>query len=106
MMTEKKKIIEIKIVVSQCQFCAAHWVRNNWAGKLSGEKEAKFENQSFSSSSCWVCILKDFDRCDCQIYESVAKMPPFKRKMILLIGAIGVGREALLKRLIKEVYIY
>ena len=30
-------------------------------------------------------------------------MPPFKRKMILLVGAIGVGREALLKRLIKEV---
>ena len=48
-------------------------------------------------------IFKDFDRCDCQIYESVARMPPFKRKMLVLIGAIGVGRDSLLKRLIKTV---
>ena len=48
-------------------------------------------------------IYKDFDRCDCQIYESVARMPPFKRKMLVLIGAIGVGRDSLLKRLIKTV---
>jgi len=45
---------------------------------------------------------QDFDRCDCQIYESVARMPPFKRKMLVLIGAIGVGRDSLLKRLIKS----
>lgn len=43
---------------------------------------------------------QDFDRCDCQIYESVARMPPFRRKMLILIGAIGVGREAIAKRLI------
>lgn len=43
---------------------------------------------------------QEFDRCDCQIYESVARMPPFKRKMLILIGAIGVGREAIAKRLI------
>ena len=30
-------------------------------------------------------------------------MPPFKRKMLVLIGAIGVGREALVKRLISSV---
>ena len=30
-------------------------------------------------------------------------MPPFKRKMLVLIGAIGVGRDSLLKRLIKTV---
>ena len=48
-------------------------------------------------------ILKEFDRCDCQIYESVARMPPFKRKMLILIGAIGVGREAIAKRLIATV---
>ena len=30
-------------------------------------------------------------------------MPPFKRKMLILIGAIGVGREAIAKRLIATV---
>lgn len=30
-------------------------------------------------------------------------MPPFKRKMLILIGAIGVGREAIAKRLITTV---
>jgi hypothetical protein len=33
-------------------------------------------------------------------------MPPFKRKMLILIGAIGVGREAIAKRLIATVKIH
>uniref|UniRef100_A0A8C9XNC7 Protein associated with LIN7 2, MAGUK p55 family member a n=1 Tax=Sander lucioperca TaxID=283035 RepID=A0A8C9XNC7_SANLU len=35
-----------------------------------------------------------------QIYEEVAKMPPFQRKTLVLIGAQGVGRRSLKNRLI------
>uniref|UniRef100_A0A8D3CJB7 Protein associated with LIN7 2, MAGUK p55 family member a n=1 Tax=Scophthalmus maximus TaxID=52904 RepID=A0A8D3CJB7_SCOMX len=42
----------------------------------------------------------DFDRYELQIYEEVAKMPPFQRKTLILIGAQGVGRRSLKNRLI------
>lgn len=35
------------------------------------------------------------------VYEEVTKMPPFKRKTLVLVGASGVGRRALKERLIK-----
>ncbi|XP_067305189.1 MAGUK p55 subfamily member 6a isoform X2 [Pseudorasbora parva] len=42
----------------------------------------------------------EFDRHELQIYEEVAKMPPFQRKTLVLIGAQGVGRRSLKNRLI------
>ncbi|XP_056300020.1 MAGUK p55 subfamily member 6a [Pseudoliparis swirei] len=41
----------------------------------------------------------EFDRYELQIYEEVAKMPPFQRKTLVLIGAQGVGRRSLKNRL-------
>ncbi|KAI0230188.1 MAGUK p55 subfamily member 6, partial [Lamellibrachia satsuma] len=43
----------------------------------------------------------EFDRTDLLIYEEVARMPPFQRKSLVLIGAQGVGRRSLKQRLIK-----
>ena len=43
----------------------------------------------------------EFDRNDMIIYEEVARMPPFQRKTLVLIGAQGVGRRTLKQRLIK-----
>ncbi|CAH1249892.1 MPP2 [Branchiostoma lanceolatum] len=42
----------------------------------------------------------EFDRHELSIYEEVAKMPPFQRKTLILIGAQGVGRRSLKNRLI------
>ncbi|KAF3691845.1 MAGUK p55 subfamily member 6 Dlgh4 protein P55T protein associated with Lin-7 2 [Channa argus] len=42
----------------------------------------------------------EFDRYELQIYEEVARMPPFQRKTLVLIGAQGVGRRSLKNRLI------
>lgn len=41
----------------------------------------------------------EFDRHELQIYEEVAKVPPFQRKTLVLIGAQGVGRRSLKNRL-------
>lgn len=48
------------------------------------------------------CVLPwaEFDRYELQIYEEVARMPPFQRKTLVLIGAQGVGRRSLKNRLI------
>lgn len=56
----------------------------------------KTKNESYSSSFC----VTEFDRYELQIYEEVAKMPPFQRKTLVLIGAQGVGRRSLKNRLI------
>ncbi|KAJ7996511.1 hypothetical protein DPEC_G00237810 [Dallia pectoralis] len=48
-----------------------------------------------------VCLLlTEFDRYERHIYEEMAKMPPFQRKTLVLIGAQGVGRRSLKNRLI------
>jgi nicotinamide riboside kinase len=46
-------------------------------------------------------MFSDFDRTDLIIYEEVARMPPFQRKTLVLVGAQGVGRRTLKNRLIK-----
>ncbi|XP_076865504.1 MAGUK p55 subfamily member 6b isoform X2 [Brachyhypopomus gauderio] len=43
-----------------------------------------------------------FDRHELQIYEEVARMPPFQRKTLVLIGAQGVGRRSLKTRLLVQ----
>ncbi|CAF4796455.1 unnamed protein product [Rotaria sp. Silwood1] len=42
-----------------------------------------------------------FDKGDICLYEEVARMPPFARKCLLLIGAHGVRRRTLKSRLIE-----
>ncbi|KAL2083829.1 hypothetical protein ACEWY4_019347 [Coilia grayii] len=44
----------------------------------------------------------EFDRHELLIYEEVARMPPFQRKTLVLIGAQGVGRRSLKNRLILQ----
>ena len=41
-----------------------------------------------------------FDKGDICLYQEVARMPPFARKCLILIGAKGVGRRTLKTRLI------
>jgi len=55
----------------------------------------------------YICLFDAFfprpelDRTELAIYEEVARMPPFQRKSLVLIGAKGVGRRTLKHRLIK-----
>lgn len=42
----------------------------------------------------------EFDRHEVSSYEEVAKMPPFERKTLVLIGAEGVGRRTLKNRIV------
>uniref|UniRef100_A0AAZ3SED6 MAGUK p55 subfamily member 6-like n=1 Tax=Oncorhynchus tshawytscha TaxID=74940 RepID=A0AAZ3SED6_ONCTS len=56
------------------------------------EKRKAFVPRDFDGS--------EFDRHELQIYEEVAKMPPFQRKTLVLIGAQGVGRRSLKNRLV------
>lgn len=42
----------------------------------------------------------DFDMHELMIYEEVARVPPFKRKTLVLIGAQGVGRRSLKNKLL------
>lgn len=44
----------------------------------------------------------DFDKADLLLYEEVTRMPPFKRKTLVLIGTQGVGRRTLKNRLINS----
>jgi len=44
----------------------------------------------------------DFDKADLVLYEEVTKMPPFKRKTLVLIGTEGVGRRTIKNRLINS----
>lgn len=46
-------------------------------------------------------MFADLDRTDLLIYEEVARMPPFQRKCLVLLGAKGVGRRVLKQMLIK-----
>jgi MAGUK p55 subfamily member 2/6 len=48
-----------------------------------------------------VFVVADLDRTDLLIYEEVARMPPFQRKCLVLIGAKGVGRRVLKQMLIR-----
>ncbi|KAK2561571.1 Protein PALS2 [Acropora cervicornis] len=41
----------------------------------------------------------DFDKHEMLVYEEVARMPPFHRKTLVLVGAQGVGRRTLKSRL-------
>lgn len=61
-------------------------------GARISKKKKKIIYQSKSSS--------DFDKAELLLYEEVTRMPPFKRKTLVLIGTQGVGRRTLKNRLI------
>lgn len=61
-------------------------------GTMTGKKKKKMMYLTARNA--------EFDRHELQIYEEVAKMPPFQRKTLVLIGAQGVGRRSLKNRLV------
>lgn len=63
---------------------------------LCGLTKKKKKKMLYAVNSC-----SDLDRTDLLIYEEVARMPPFQRKCLVLIGAKGVGRRVLKSMLIK-----
>jgi len=50
---------------------------------------------------CVIIYCTELDRTDLLIYEEVARMPPFQRKTLVLLGAKNVGRRTLKQRLIQ-----
>uniref|UniRef100_A0A668A7N5 Protein associated with LIN7 2, MAGUK p55 family member a n=1 Tax=Myripristis murdjan TaxID=586833 RepID=A0A668A7N5_9TELE len=75
------------------------FVRRDWdtSGMLCGTISAKKKKKKMMYLTA---KNAEFDRCELQIYEEVARMPPFQRKTLVLIGAQGVGRRSLKNRLI------
>lgn len=64
---------------------------------LCGLKRKKKKKIKYSTKGA-----KDWDTADLVLYEEVARMPPFERKSLVLVGANGVGRRSLKERLIKS----
>uniref|UniRef100_A0A3Q2YMQ5 Protein associated with LIN7 2, MAGUK p55 family member a n=1 Tax=Hippocampus comes TaxID=109280 RepID=A0A3Q2YMQ5_HIPCM len=75
------------------------FVRKDWdlSGMLCGNLAVKKKKKKMMYLTA---KNAEFDRYELQIYEEVAKMPPFQRKTLVLIGAQGVGRRSLKNRLI------
>ncbi|KAK1334830.1 hypothetical protein QTO34_004400 [Cnephaeus nilssonii] len=74
------------------------FVRRDWdnsgpfCGTISSKKKKKMMYLTTRNA--------EFDRHEIQIYEEVARMPPFQRRTLVLIGAQGVGRRSLKNRFI------
>lgn len=47
-----------------------------------------------------ISMNNDFDKAELQLYEEVCRTPPFERRTLVLIGANGVGKQALKARLL------
>ncbi|XP_067167979.1 MAGUK p55 subfamily member 2 isoform X7 [Apteryx mantelli] len=61
-------------------------------GSLSGKRKKRMMYLTTKNA--------EFDRHELLIYEEVARMPPFRRKTLVLIGAQGVGRRSLKNKLL------
>ena len=44
----------------------------------------------------------ELDKAELLLYEEVTRMPPFRRKTLVLVGSEGVGRRTLKNRLINS----
>ncbi|EFX69379.1 hypothetical protein DAPPUDRAFT_7952, partial [Daphnia pulex] len=44
----------------------------------------------------------DLDEAELLLYEEVTRMPPFRRKTLVLVGSEGIGRRTLKNRLINK----
>ncbi|KAE8596533.1 hypothetical protein XENTR_v10016139 [Xenopus tropicalis] len=74
------------------------FVRRDWDG--SGQFCGTVTSKKKKKMMYLTTRNAEFDRHEIQIYEEVARMPPFQRKTLVLIGAQGVGRRSLKNRLI------
>jgi len=61
----------------------------------SGKKEKKRFPYHFRKNA-------EVDTADLQLYEPVERMPPFTRKTLVLVGPKGVGRKALISRIVQH----
>ncbi|KAM3822065.1 MAGUK p55 subfamily member 2 [Vipera latastei] len=64
-------------------------------GSLSGKKKKRMMYLTTKNAGKY-----KFDRHELLIYEEVARMPPFRRKTLVLIGAQGVGRRSIKNKII------
>ncbi|XP_035145676.1 55 kDa erythrocyte membrane protein isoform X3 [Callithrix jacchus] len=53
-------------------------------------------------NTAWFCLSLVFDQLDVVSYEEVVRLPAFKRKTLVLIGASGVGRSHIKNALISQ----
>lgn len=83
---------------------------------LEERRKAFVPHENDLSQSSWVCGLIDkkkkkkilfnakehsmLDKADLKLYEEVARMPPFQRKTLVLIGTEGIGRRTLKTKLL------
>ena len=44
----------------------------------------------------------EVDIADLQLYETLERMPPFTRKVLVLVGATGLEREALVTKIVNQ----
>ena len=44
----------------------------------------------------------ELDKAELLLYEEVTRMPPFRRKSLVLVGSEGIGRRTLKNRLINS----
>ena len=44
----------------------------------------------------------EVDTADLQLYETVERMPPFSRKVLVLVGPPGVGSQALVRKIVSQ----
>jgi len=69
---------------------------NKWSSCCgSGKKEKKRFPYHFRKNA-------EVDTADLQLYEPVERMPPFTRKTLVLVGPPGVGRKALIQRIVQH----
>ncbi|XP_042907805.1 protein PALS2 isoform X2 [Parasteatoda tepidariorum] len=71
-----------------------HATKSTMCGTKITKKKRKVLYQSRANA--------EFDKAELLLYEEVARMPPFERKTLILLGAQSVGRRTMKNRLIKE----
>ncbi|XP_036196829.1 MAGUK p55 subfamily member 2 isoform X2 [Myotis myotis] len=81
---------------SDCTPAWPHSPISLWPGTLCGSLSGKKKKRMMYLTT----KNAEFDRHELLIYEEVARMPPFRRKTLVLIGAQGVGRRSLKNKLI------
>jgi len=68
-------------------------LRKKFACCGAGKKEKKRFGYTFKKNA-------EVDAADLQLYEPVERVPPFSRKTLVLVGPPGVGRRALVQRIV------
>lgn len=65
--------------------------------RILSQISKKKRKAMYKSKSC-----SEFDKAEMILYEEVTKMPPFRRKTLVLVGVQGVGRRTLKSRLLNS----